>query len=620
MRILKIIMVMSLLCTVVLSSFGCASESDATAAPAHQAVTVERGNLTIDITAVGNLALSRTDDLAFDLFYGQSGAAGTKGTVGEVLVEEGDTVEEGQVLVTVDKAEWDDELSTLEDEVTEAERDLTAAERNLITKQQGLVQAMINLISARNALESAETTYAWPEEIFAARQNVWAAEREVREAQAMLRGEEAVYDSQTGALKYYKQLKTAYDLKYWTDKLAEAEETLRTYQVNLDALLAESAIDTSVSEAEAKLTWYQGQLNILLAQYDALTQEREPTGSEKTEWQERIATMRMKIELAQEEIEDAQNEQEEVVTKKLQVEQYELNLVVAQNAIEDAQTAIEDARKDLSDAQEELYEARSQSPEIRATFDGFVTMVNVEGGDEVLSGTVAVQIADPNKFEAEVLVSEMDILSIKLGGEARVQVDAVQGLSLPAKVTHISPTATILSGVVNYTVKVEIQSLQPVQQEQQEASQGQQLPERLQQAVEEGRFTREQAEEMMKRRQQEQGGQQEQTSAMPPEDFKLREGLTVTVSILVDGRNDVLLVPNKVITRRGKESYVQVLKDGAIEERLIKTGISDYQNTEIIEGLSEGEEIIVSQGTTTTTPATSQQRKGGIMPGMRILR
>ncbi|MFC1939417.1 HlyD family efflux transporter periplasmic adaptor subunit [Chloroflexota bacterium] len=620
MRTLKIIMVTSLLGTLVLSSPGCASESGAAPAAENQVVTVQRGNLTIDITAVGNLALSRTDDLAFDLFYGQSGASGTKGTVGEVLVEAGDSVKEGQVLVTVDKAEWDDELSELEDKVTTAERNLTTAERNLATKQKGLVQAKINLIDARTALEDAEATYVWPEEIFAARQNVWAAEREVREAQAMLRGEEAVYDSQTGALKYYKQLKTAYDLKYWTDKLAEAEEKLRTYQVNLDALLAESAVDTSVSEAEAKLTWYQGQLNILLAQYDALTQEREPTGSEKAGWEERIATMRMKIELVQEELEDAQNEQEEVVTNKLQVEQYELNLVEAQNAIEDAQTAIEDARKDLSDAQEELYEARSQSPEIRATFDGFVTMVNVEGGDEVLSGTVAVQIADPNKFEAEVLVSEMDILSIKLGGEARVQVDAVQGLSLPAKVTHISPTATIQSGIVNYTVKVEIQSLQPTQQENQEVRQGQQLPERLRQAVEEGRLTQEQAEEMMKQRQQGQGGQQEQTSAVPPKDIQLREGLTVTVSILIDERKDVLLVPNKVITRRGKESYVQVLKDGVIEEHLIKTGISDYQNTEIIEGLSEGEEIIVSQGATTTTPTTSQQPRGGILPGMRILR
>ncbi|GAI95589.1 unnamed protein product, partial [marine sediment metagenome] len=76
-----------------------------------------------------------------------------------------------------------------------------------------------------------------------------------------------------------------------------------------------------------------------------------------------------------------------------------------------------------------------------------------------------------------------DILQVELGGEAWVQVDAMQGLSLPAEVTHISPTATIQSGVVNYKVKVEVESLKP-------------------------------------------------------EGFQLREGLTVTVSIIVDERND----------------------------------------------------------------------------------
>ncbi len=532
MGILKIIVVMSLLCIVILSSFGCTSESDAAPVPENQVITVQRGNLTVDITAVGNLALSRTEDLAIDLFYGQSGAAGTKGTVGEVLVEAGDSVKEGQVLVTVDKAEWDNELSTLEDEVTAAKRNLTAAERNLTAKQRELVQADINLRNAEIALEQTDTTYTIYD-IKATEADVDEAERNLQDVIWKL----SKYEPGTPGYEGYQKL------------LVQAQARLDTAKNTYDAML--SGYDTA-----------------------------------------------------------------EVAVKKLTVQLNEIRLVEAQNAIEDAQTAIEDAQKELLKVQEELDEAKSQSPEIRATFDGFITKVNVEGGGEVLTGTVAVQLADPNKFEAEVLVSEMDILNIKLGGEARVQVDAVSGLSLPAKVTHISPTATIQSGVVNYAVKVEIQSLQPVQQEQQEASQGQQLPERLQQAVNEGRLTREQAEEMMKQRQQGQGGQQEQTSAMPAENFQLREGLTVTVSIMIDERNDVLLVPNKVITRRGKESYVKVLKDGAIEERLIKTGISNYQNTEIIEGLSEGEEIIVSQGTATATPATSQQPRRGIVPGL----
>jgi len=105
--------------------------------------------------------------------------------------------------------------------------------------------------------------------------------------------------------------------------------------------------------------------------------------------------------------------------------------------------------------------------------------------------------------------------------------------------------------------------------------------------------------------------------AMIPEDFQLREGLTVTVSILVEERNDVLLVPNSAITRRGMETLVQVLKDGVIEERTIKTGISNWQYTEVTDGLSEGEKVVVPE-TTTTKSTTPQQRPPGSGMG-RIL-
>ncbi|HUV56768.1 MAG TPA: HlyD family efflux transporter periplasmic adaptor subunit, partial [Dehalococcoidales bacterium] len=254
----------------------------------------------------------------------------------------------------------------------------------------------------------------------------------------------------------------------------------------------------------------------------------------------------------------------------------EMGVELAQAQLEDAQIAIEDAQKDLEKAQEELDEAKSKSPVITALFDGFITRVNVEGGDEVLTGTVAVQLADPNKFEADILVSEMDILQVKLGGEAWVQVDAMQGLSLPAEVTHISPTATIQSGVVNYEVKVEVQPIEEVMQE-----------------------------------------QQGQIPAAIPENFQLREGLTVTVSIIVDQRNDILLVPNAAITTQGKQTYVQVvLPDGTIEERAIQTGISDWQYTEVTSGLSEGEQVAVPQGTA-TIPTTQQNSPRGMMiPGM----
>ena len=84
MRILKIMLITFILGGLLaVPTIGCNSESES-AVSENQIATVQRGDLTVDITAAGNLALSLTEDLAFEM----------AGTVEEVLVEEGDSVKE----------------------------------------------------------------------------------------------------------------------------------------------------------------------------------------------------------------------------------------------------------------------------------------------------------------------------------------------------------------------------------------------------------------------------------------------------------------------------------------------------------------------------------------------
>ncbi|MFC2012920.1 efflux RND transporter periplasmic adaptor subunit [Chloroflexota bacterium] len=493
------------LVTLIIFPVACSSGPDEAAEPETQTATVQRGDITVDITAVGNLALSCTEDLDFDIFYAEA-------TVEEVLVEAGDTVEQGQLLVTLDTSEWEDELNILEDTVTDAEQALTGEERDLLQREIDLKNAGISL---ENAKES------------------------------------------------------------WLDT---------------------NSAGTSVKLAEKRLEW-------------AL--EEEPQDTEK-------------IARAEEDVEEAwerffrlssdYTETEEVTAKEMALELAGLKL-------EDAREAITDTREALEDAREDMEEALDKSPEITAPFAGFITAVNVEGGDEILPGTVAVQLADPGQFEAYILVSEMDILQVSLGAEAWVEVDALQGMSLPAAVTRIAPTATIQSGVVNYEVKVEIQSLEAMVRERQEAMQqamadiaAGEIPEQLRQAIESGQITQEQVEEMMEQRAAAGGegamGQHQgssMTSAAVPEDFQLREGLTVTVTLIVAEANDVLLVPNAAITTEGGQSYAQVITEsGDTEQRAIQAGISNYQFTEVTGDISEGEEIIVPEGTSVTPAASSQ--------------
>jgi RND family efflux transporter MFP subunit len=251
--------------------------------------------------------------------------------------------------------------------------------------------------------------------------------------------------------------------------------------------------------------------------------------------------------------------------------------------IEIMELQVELAKARLASAQKTLADAQNASPEITAPFDGFISNVNVSAGDAgaqgngVPKGTVAMTIVDPNKFEADILVSEMDIYQVKVGGAATVQADAFPGVTFPATVTQISPTATIQSGVVNYKVTVEVQSLEPVTS---------------------ARST-------------------SQTTTIPA-NFQLRQGLTVTVNIIVAQKTGVLLVPSSAITTERGQSYVQVVSStGAIEKRAIKTGITNYTNTEVTEGLSEGEKVVVKQGTSSTSTSTTQQQRpqGGMFFG-----
>ena len=61
MRILKIMLMTLILGGLTVPSVSCASESEATSVPENEVVAVQRGNLTVDVTATGNLAMGLSE-------------------------------------------------------------------------------------------------------------------------------------------------------------------------------------------------------------------------------------------------------------------------------------------------------------------------------------------------------------------------------------------------------------------------------------------------------------------------------------------------------------------------------------------------------------------------------
>jgi len=593
MKIFKIMLALLMIGIMTVPIIGCSSDAEAEGEIEAQEVTVEKGDLTVEITSSGNLALSLTEDLAFEV----------AGTVEEVFVDEGDIVEEGQVLSSLDEDEWDDNLETLQDRLTAAERALTTKERALTTAERNVIDAERNIIDKENGLTSANIQVTAKE--LAERQaeiDLQTAEYNLNDIDEVEEIQDTIDDAEY-TIKFAKSMlagqfggeATLTNYGYWAQLKANAEDQLAEAQDDLQEILTGSNITIS---SDVAIAVAGKQLQVELKQTS-------------------LESAKLAVNVAQKSAEDAEYALEEA----------QLDVGDAVEDVDSAKLDVKDAIRAVENARENMDEALATSLEIIAPFDGFVTKVNVEGGDEVMKGTVAVQLADPNKFEADILVSEMDIYQLEVGGQAWVQVDAMQSMTLPAEIVHIAPTATIQSGVVNYKVKVEVQSMEAIQQERQTSmrqtmgnlAQGE-IPERLQEAIDSGQMTREQVDEMLAQRQQASVAQAGQVKMDISENYQLKEGLTVTVNIIVDERADVLLVPNGAITSKGSKNYVTISGESGNELCVVETGISDWQFTEIISGLEEGDLIFVNQGTVNSSSTSSSNQKPsppkGIVPGM----
>ncbi|TFH34410.1 MAG: efflux RND transporter periplasmic adaptor subunit [Dehalococcoidia bacterium] len=334
-----------------------------------------------------------------------------------------------------------------------------------------------------------------------------------------------------------------------------------------------------------------------------------------TDWEKQLRSLKISVlsseislKQSQQALDAAKEETQTTITGDVVV-----NCCPDEEEVHIKEMQLAQAKLRLEDAQAALDEHLTQSPEVVAPFDGFVTKVTAEGGEEVFKGSVAVTIVDPNRFEALIYVSENDIALVKEGTQAEVSIDSMSGVVLPAEVTAVAPAATISSGVVNYEVTVQVATVEDMQAQMaanhQQAVSGE-LPDRLTEAVEAGQMTEEEAAAIAERMQS--GGFPQGAFApnTTPQDIQLREGLSVSVTLLIAERTNVVLVPNAAIGKVGNRSVVTVLaEEGSEEQRTITTGISNWQFTEVVDGLEEGE-VIKTYGNTATTPGNG--RPGGM--------
>ncbi|MFH5204797.1 efflux RND transporter periplasmic adaptor subunit [Campylobacter coli] len=85
------------------------------------------------------------------------------------------------------------------------------------------------------------------------------------------------------------------------------------------------------------------------------------------------------------------------------------------------------------------------------------------------------------------------------------------------------------------------------------------------------------------------------------DDF-LRIGMSIQNEIVVASAKDVIAVPTYAIKNDAKGYYVEILQDQKAVKKYVKLGIKDSVNTQILEGLSEGELLVVSSSGDNAAP------------------
>jgi len=203
-----------------------------------------------------------------------------------------------------------------------------------------------------------------------------------------------------------------------------------------------------------------------------------------------------------------------------------------EGAVKAAESQLKAAEQAVAEAQKQLDEAS-----ITAPFDGEVTGVDAEEGDVVTSALPIIHLIDPTVMEIEVEVDEIDIAEVKVGQRAIIEVDALPTLQLEGEVTSISTLSIETGGVVLYEVTIGFN--------------------------------------------------------VPP-GSGLRIGMSATADIIINEASNVLLVPSRAITQDSQGNpMVKVIVNEELEERPVVTGISDGFDTEIVDGLDEGEVVLV---------------------------
>ena len=216
-------------------------------------------------------------------------------------------------------------------------------------------------------------------------------------------------------------------------------------------------------------------------------------------------------------------------------------------------------KDDIEAAQAKVDAAESavKMAKITAPFNGTITQVDAKVGDEVKTGIASFRVDDLSRLLVKVEIPEVDVNRVNVGQRVELTFDAVLGSKYTGTVSEVEPVGTDNQGVVNFTITIELKD----------------------------------------------------------GDGEVRPGMTAAINIVVSEIKDVLIVPNRAVSKKSGNYMVFILKNNQVTEIPVEIGASSDIETEITKGdLKEGDLVIVNPPTQLFTAGNSSMPGGG-MPG-----
>jgi HlyD family secretion protein len=330
-------------------------------------------------------------------------------------------------------------------------------------------------------------------------------------------------------------------------EVAAAEANLQAVQAQLSAAVAnrdeiEGGVGAAqIASAEAQVASARLELEVAQDRYDTIAEE----GTQKEQANYQLYTAKQAFAAAQAELDKllAGADEDEVRAARAEVgaasaqrdaAQAQLDLLLAgtpEEQIADAEAQVAQAQAAL-----ELAELSLRQAVLRAPFDGIVAGVNISAGERASVGSPAVELLDTSGFRIVVSVDEIDVGRLSEGKTAQVTLDAFPDALITGTVESIASIPMLEGGVVYYDVAIEL----------------------------------------------------------APTDVPIRADMTANATIVVEELADVLTIPTWVVRvdRDAGQAYVHRKAGDEVERVDVVLGVRYEGVVQILDGLSEGDEIV----------------------------